>query len=50
MHVKRQEGQPHPYYFGAMQDVTERVRAEMSARENEAIYKALINSSYDSSI
>jgi len=30
-----------------MQDVTERIQAETAARENEAIYKALINSSYD---
>lgn len=35
------------YVIGTLQDVTERVQAENAARENEAIYKALLNSSYD---
>ena len=35
------------YVFGTLQDVTERVQAETAAKENEAIYKALLNSSYD---
>ena len=33
--------------IGTLQDLTERVQAEAAARENEAIYHALINSSYD---
>lgn len=33
--------------IGTLQDLTERVQAEAVARENEAIYQALINSSYD---
>lgn len=33
--------------FGTLQDLTDRVQAEVAARENEAIYHALINSSYD---
>ncbi len=35
------------YVIGTLQDVTERVQAENAARENEAIYKAFLNSSYD---
>lgn len=42
-----QESNPYPYVVGTLQDVTERKEAETAARENEAIYKALINSSYD---
>ncbi|NLI53143.1 MAG: PAS domain S-box protein [Clostridiales bacterium] len=37
----------YPHVVGAIQDVTDRMQAEAAARENEAIYKALINSSYD---
>lgn len=37
----------HHTVFCTLQDLTDRVRAESAARENEAIYKALINSSYD---
>ena len=40
----------HPnqlYVIGTLQDVTERVQAENAAKENEAIYKAFLNSSYD---
>ena len=33
--------------FGTLQDITERVAAEQAAREYEAIYKTLLNSSYD---
>ena len=33
--------------FGTLQDLTDRVQAEAAARENEAIYHTLINSSYD---
>jgi len=36
-----------PFVFVTLQDVTERVQAEIAARENEAIYKTLLNSSYD---
>ncbi len=35
------------YVIGTLQDVTERVQAETAANENEAIFKALLNSSYD---
>jgi len=35
------------FVIGTLQDVTERVQAENAARENEAIYKAFLNSSYD---
>jgi diguanylate cyclase (GGDEF)-like protein/PAS domain S-box-containing protein len=36
-----------PLIFGTLQDITERVTAEQAAREYEAIYKTLLNSSYD---
>ena len=36
-----------PYLFGTLQDITERVKAQEAARENEAIYKSMLNSSYD---
>ncbi|HML66995.1 MAG TPA: PAS domain S-box protein [Clostridia bacterium] len=36
-----------PFIFGTLQDITERVVAEQAAREYEAIYKTLLNSSYD---
>jgi len=42
-----QEEGGRPFVVGTLQDVTELIRAEAAARENEAIYKALINSSYD---
>ena len=43
--LKKSEGLP--YLFGTLQDITERVKAQEAARENEAIYKSLLNSSYD---
>ena len=36
-----------PYLMGTLQDITDRMQAESTAREFEAIYKALLNSSYD---
>lgn len=36
-----------PLVFGTVQDISDRVRAQKAARENEAIYKSLLNSSYD---
>ncbi len=36
-----------PIVFCTMQDITERVNAQETARENEAIFKSLLNSSYD---
>ncbi|NTU77234.1 MAG: PAS domain S-box protein, partial [Alphaproteobacteria bacterium] len=36
-----------PIVFCTMQDITERVKAQETARENEAIFKSLLNSSYD---
>ena len=36
-----------PLVFGTLQDITERVAAEAAAKEYEAIYKTLLNSSYD---
>ena len=42
-----QESNKKRFIFGTLQDVTERAQAEAAARENEAIYKALLNSSYD---
>ena len=36
-----------PYVFGTLQDITERVKAQEAARENETIYKTMLNSSYD---
>lgn len=47
IHAERQDENGQPYLIGTLQDVTERIHAEAAARENEAIYKALINSSYD---
>ena len=35
------------FVFGTLQDITERVTAEEAAKEYEAIYKTLLNSSYD---
>ncbi len=35
------------FVFGTLQDITDRVAAEATAREYEAIYKTLLNSSYD---
>jgi len=36
-----------PFVFGTLQDISERVKAQEAAKENEAIYKTLLNSSYD---
>lgn len=36
-----------PLVVGTLQDISERVKAQEAARENEAIYKTLLNSSYD---
>ena len=36
-----------PFVFGTLQDITERVAAEATAKEYETIYKTLLNSSYD---
>ncbi len=36
-----------PFIIGTLQDITQRVKAEETARENEAIFKTLLNSSYD---
>ena len=36
-----------PFFFGTLQDISERVKAQEAARENEAIYKTFLNSSYD---
>lgn len=36
-----------PFVFGTLQDITQRVKAEKAAQENEAIFKTLLNSSYD---
>ena len=47
LQVLIQESNKKPFIFGTLQDVTERAQAEAAARENEAIYKALLNSSYD---
>lgn len=47
IHASFQKDHVHTLFFGTMQDVSDRVQAETAARENEAIYKALINSSYD---
>ncbi|GEM_PF-1247152 len=37
----------HPTTIGTLQDITDRVCAQMSAKTNEAIYKTFLNSSYD---
>jgi diguanylate cyclase (GGDEF)-like protein/PAS domain S-box-containing protein len=37
----------YPIVFCTLQDITERVKAQQEARENEAIYKTFLNSSYD---
>ncbi|MEA4913301.1 MAG: PAS domain S-box protein [Christensenella sp.] len=47
LQILLQENNKKPFIFGTLQDVTERAQAEAAARENEAIYKALLNSSYD---
>ena len=47
IHSSRQNKQKELQLIGTLQDLTERVQAEAAARENEAIYQALINSSYD---
>lgn len=36
-----------PYVIGTLQDITQRVKAEQAARENEAMFQTLLNSSYD---
>ena len=47
VHSEKQKDSGQIYLVGILQDITERMQAENAARENEAIYKALINSSYD---
>ncbi|MEA4870521.1 MAG: PAS domain S-box protein [Christensenella sp.] len=47
IHSSRQNKQRELQLIGTLQDLTDRVQAETAARENEAIYQALINSSYD---
>ena len=47
IHSSRQNKLNELQLVGTLQDLTERVQAEEAARENEAIYQALINSSYD---
>ncbi len=47
VHASGQQDSSHFRFFGTIQDVTDRMQAETAARENEAIYKTLINSSYD---
>lgn len=42
-----QKGKTETSLIGTLQDITERADAEDAARVNEAIYKALLNSSYD---
>lgn len=37
----------HPYVFGTLQDITDRIKAEEAAQEKESILNALLNSSYD---
>ncbi|HWQ97510.1 MAG TPA: PAS domain S-box protein [Clostridia bacterium] len=37
----------YPLVFGTLQDITERVKAQQAAKENETIYKTFLNSSYD---
>lgn len=39
--------QEFPQVFGIIQDITDRVNAQEAAKENEIIYKTLLNSSYD---
>ena len=46
-HSELQESNTFPLIFGTMQDITDRVKAQQAASENEAIYKTLLNSSYD---
>ena len=36
-----------PVLIGTLQDITDRVNAQQSAKANEAIYKTFLNSSYD---
>ncbi len=47
IHCSRQNQIKELQVVGTIQDLTERAQAEATARENEAIYQALINSSYD---
>lgn len=47
MQSELQKSTGMPLVFGTLQDITERVKAQEAARENEAIYKTLLNSSYD---
>lgn len=45
VHTIKNEKEQNLQLIGTLQDLTERVQAEVAARENEAIYHALINSS-----
>ena len=47
VHTIKNDKEQNLQLIGTLQDLTERVQAEVAARENEAIYHALINSSYD---
>jgi len=42
-----QKSSGYPVVFGTLQDITERVKAQQAAKENETIYKTFLNSSYD---
>lgn len=42
-----QKSSGYPVVFGTLQDISERVKAQQTAKENETIYKTFLNSSYD---
>ena len=47
LQILQQKQSEYPIVIGTIQDITDRVSAQQSAKANEAIYKTFLNSSYD---